>query len=255
MAAFDGTTYAKGTRVVISNGQLGTIAVAGINAVTREPSGVYMVRLDDGSLVQQHHSEVEPFHPAAELTGGSIPEHVPGAYPRLSCCGGSVALMTSTDPESGEDLPYAAAVETCDVFDRPLVSGRSYAFVTDASMARFFPATFEYEHVEDDGSRTIVVEHDGEHEGYSPTNFDVISPTIEDVAHDAKAIRRARATDAIERAQALMRAGDFLAAERELHEAAYAAHWLAVPLGPVLARAAGLDNPAGAGESVEAFRG
>ena len=32
-------------------------------------------------------------HLAAELTGGSIPAHAPGSYPRLSCCGGDVGLV------------------------------------------------------------------------------------------------------------------------------------------------------------------
>lgn len=32
-------------------------------------------------------------HEPVELTGGSIPAHVPGAYPRLSCCGGSIEVV------------------------------------------------------------------------------------------------------------------------------------------------------------------
>lgn len=34
-----------------------------------------------------------PLHAAAVLTGGSIPAHYAGAYPRLSCCGGPVQLV------------------------------------------------------------------------------------------------------------------------------------------------------------------
>ena len=34
-------------------------------------------------------------HPAVELTGGSIPSHVPGSYPKLSCCGGDIQLVDS----------------------------------------------------------------------------------------------------------------------------------------------------------------
>jgi hypothetical protein len=34
-------------------------------------------------------------HSAVELTGGSIPAHVPGAYPRLSCCGGTIEVVKS----------------------------------------------------------------------------------------------------------------------------------------------------------------
>jgi hypothetical protein len=36
-------------------------------------------------------------HPAATLTGGRVPAHVPGAYPRLSCCGGTVELVPADD--------------------------------------------------------------------------------------------------------------------------------------------------------------
>lgn len=35
-------------------------------------------------------------HESAILTGGSVPAHVPGAYPSLSCCGGSVQLVPAT---------------------------------------------------------------------------------------------------------------------------------------------------------------
>jgi hypothetical protein len=39
-------------------------------------------------------SRIAPeLHPPAELTGGRVPAHVPGAYPRLSCCGGPVLLV------------------------------------------------------------------------------------------------------------------------------------------------------------------
>jgi hypothetical protein len=33
-------------------------------------------------------------HQSAVLTGGTVPEHVPGAYPNLSCCGGPVQLVS-----------------------------------------------------------------------------------------------------------------------------------------------------------------
>lgn len=44
-----------------------------------------------------------PDHPGAELTGGTIPAHVPGAYPSLSCCGGEVALEW---PRPGQPHDY-----------------------------------------------------------------------------------------------------------------------------------------------------
>jgi hypothetical protein len=44
------------------------------------------------ALLAQYESET---HPAATLTGGSVPEHVPGAYPNLSCCDGPVVLVES----------------------------------------------------------------------------------------------------------------------------------------------------------------
>lgn len=34
-----------------------------------------------------------PLHAAAVLTGGNVPAHYDGAYPRLSCCGGPVELV------------------------------------------------------------------------------------------------------------------------------------------------------------------
>jgi hypothetical protein len=34
-------------------------------------------------------------HAAAILTGGTVPAHVPGAYPNLSCCGGEVQLVAA----------------------------------------------------------------------------------------------------------------------------------------------------------------
>jgi hypothetical protein len=37
-------------------------------------------------------------HPSAVLVGGTIPDHVPGAYPSLSCCGGPVRLVDAGDP-------------------------------------------------------------------------------------------------------------------------------------------------------------
>lgn len=48
-------------------------------------------------------------HQAAELTGGSVPAHVPGAYPRLSCCGGPVPLVDSVTgrPIVDEDRPIS----------------------------------------------------------------------------------------------------------------------------------------------------
>jgi hypothetical protein len=33
------------------------------------------------------------YHPAATLTGGSVPAHRPGAYQNLSCCGGETKLV------------------------------------------------------------------------------------------------------------------------------------------------------------------
>jgi hypothetical protein len=33
------------------------------------------------------------WHPAATLTGGSVPAHRPGAYQNLSCCGGETVLV------------------------------------------------------------------------------------------------------------------------------------------------------------------
>lgn len=39
----------------------------------------------------------DEMHQAATLTGGKVPAHAPGAYPRLSCCGGPVLLV----PEDG----------------------------------------------------------------------------------------------------------------------------------------------------------
>jgi len=44
------------------------------------------------------HCTCSATHPGAELTGGTIPPHVPGAYPRLSCCGGAVALVAPLPP-------------------------------------------------------------------------------------------------------------------------------------------------------------
>lgn len=39
-------------------------------------------------------------HPAAELVSGRIPEHLAGAYPSLSCCGGTkVRLVPSIDDQ------------------------------------------------------------------------------------------------------------------------------------------------------------
>jgi hypothetical protein len=44
------------------------------------------------------HCNCAATHPGAELTGGTIPPHVPGAYPNLSCCGGAVALVPAEEP-------------------------------------------------------------------------------------------------------------------------------------------------------------
>lgn len=38
-------------------------------------------------------------HPRVQLVGGAVPAHVPGSYPRLSCCGGPVALVPASDSE------------------------------------------------------------------------------------------------------------------------------------------------------------
>jgi hypothetical protein len=48
-------------------------------------------------------ADVEPFrfpgypdlalHQGATLVGGTVPAHVPGGYPRLSCCGGPIQLV------------------------------------------------------------------------------------------------------------------------------------------------------------------
>lgn len=43
-------------------------------------------------------------HEAATLTGGKVPAHVPGAYPRLSCCGGPVALVRVPHYPTGAEL-------------------------------------------------------------------------------------------------------------------------------------------------------
>lgn len=42
-------------------------------------------------------------HDGAILTGGAIPPHVPGAYPRLSCCGGPVELVPGYETDARED--------------------------------------------------------------------------------------------------------------------------------------------------------
>lgn len=36
-------------------------------------------------------------HPSAQLVGGLIPAHVPGAYPQLECCGGLLELVTEAE--------------------------------------------------------------------------------------------------------------------------------------------------------------
>ena len=35
------------------------------------------------------------YHPAVTLTGGSVPDHRPGAYPTLSCCGGETKVVAA----------------------------------------------------------------------------------------------------------------------------------------------------------------
>lgn len=53
------------------------------------------VTCDHGNPVGDCHvgSCAAALHPPATLTGGTVPAHVPGAYPRLSCCGGPVGLV------------------------------------------------------------------------------------------------------------------------------------------------------------------
>ena len=45
-------------------------------------------------------------HAYAILTGGTVPAHVPGAYPRLSCCGGPVELVPITVDEAAPVRQY-----------------------------------------------------------------------------------------------------------------------------------------------------
>jgi len=65
---------------------------------TRETGERYTIRdaelMLDGMLEAEYQRlEGAGAHLTAELTGGSVPAHVPGAYPRLSCCGGPVGLV------------------------------------------------------------------------------------------------------------------------------------------------------------------
>jgi hypothetical protein len=50
-------------------------------------------RLERGDKLQTSFAWYERLHEPAELTGGRVPAHVPGAYPRLSCCGGETQLV------------------------------------------------------------------------------------------------------------------------------------------------------------------
>jgi hypothetical protein len=50
-------------------------------------------------------------HDGAILTGGQVPAHVPGAYPRLSCCGGPVQLVPVRHDPYGP-VPIPAPLET-----------------------------------------------------------------------------------------------------------------------------------------------
>ena len=43
-------------------------------------------------------------HEYAILTGGTVPAHVPGAYPRLSCCGGPVQLVPVVDDDEARPV-------------------------------------------------------------------------------------------------------------------------------------------------------
>ena len=56
-----------------------------------QPNGRDSAGLDPDEWRARH--EPEPMHLAAVLTGGSVPAHVPGAYPSLSCCGGPIQLV------------------------------------------------------------------------------------------------------------------------------------------------------------------
>jgi len=65
----------------------------------------------DGAGVPVLHDPFGPVpipraHPGAELTGGTIPAHVPGAYPNLSCCGGAVALVPAAFLEAMPGTHY-----------------------------------------------------------------------------------------------------------------------------------------------------
>lgn len=50
-------------------------------------------------------------HSSAILTGGQVPAHEPGAYPRLSCCGGGVELVPLTLP--CEECGHAVHDDDC----------------------------------------------------------------------------------------------------------------------------------------------
>jgi hypothetical protein len=56
-----------------------------------------------------------PMHDGAMLTGGTIPPHVPGAYPRLSCCGGPVALVPASRVDELDELLLMAALSVDDL--------------------------------------------------------------------------------------------------------------------------------------------
>jgi hypothetical protein len=48
---------------------------------------------ESGVLCDQCYADYPDKHEAATLVGGKIPAHNPGAYPTLSCCGGTTLLV------------------------------------------------------------------------------------------------------------------------------------------------------------------
>ena len=52
-------------------------------------------------------SDLHPYSHVAGLTGGRVLAHVPGAYPRLSCCGGSDGWPVESTPSVDADYPPA----------------------------------------------------------------------------------------------------------------------------------------------------
>lgn len=53
----------------------------------------FFVAVHGSNFTKWSYLPVDQMHPAATLTGGKVPQHLPGAYPRLSCCGGPVVLV------------------------------------------------------------------------------------------------------------------------------------------------------------------